>query len=53
MSKMKYSTIVKILDSSYREQAMYVGKACETEDYFCLLNEISYYEELHEKMAVV
>lgn len=52
MGKMKYSTIVKILDALYREQTMYVGKARETEDYFCLLDEIAYYEKLREKADV-
>lgn len=52
MGKMKYSTIVKILDALYREQTMYIGKARETEDYFCLLDEIAYYEKLREKADV-
>lgn len=49
--RMKYETIVKILDALYREQTMYVGKARETEDYFDLLDEIAKYEELRDKVT--
>lgn len=53
MAKMTYNAIVKILDALYREQQMVytTEKSKETEDYFCLLDEIYYYEQLKEKVA--
>ena len=53
MAKMTYNAIVKILDALYREQQMVytTEKSKETEDYFCLLDEICYYEQLKEKVA--
>ncbi len=49
MGRIKYSTIMKILDALYREQTMYIGRAKDTEDYFCLLDEIYHYEALRDK----